>query len=276
VLCLDRRNGFPSMRSIVRLSRIFLFVVLAASASLGQLPQNWFPPVLENLAQTASSKTEFSFDHSMLVLASKADQDDDSMRRIIAGVDGISVHRFRFQNVGMYDPRILAAVRHEYSAAGWQHISNAHERYGYPGGADLWIHLDHNTIRNIDVLFAGRNQVSFVAVSGSISPIDLIHLGGRFGISRIQGGVVMPGPGAQVPPADDRGRAPEEGAYGAPPVNDSEPPYSDNTQAAPSDERSMPPDTSVRPDNSAPAQNAPGGDEDYRHPRTAPNANSPN
>src|SRR6266852_6304435 len=59
----------------------------------------------------ASSRTEFSLDHSMLVLASKVDQDDDSLRHIIAGVDGVSVHRFRFQNMGMYDPRLLNAVR---------------------------------------------------------------------------------------------------------------------------------------------------------------------
>ena len=264
MLCPEHRDGFLSMRSIVRLSRIFPFLLLAACASFAQSPQNWFPPVLENLAQTASSKTEFSFDHSMLVLASKADQ-DETLRHVIAGVDGISVHRFRFQNVGMYDPRILKAVRHEYSAAGWQHISNAHDRYGYPGGADLWIRLDHNTIRNIDVLFAGRDQINFVAVSGSISPIDLLHLAGHFGIPRIQAGVVVPVPGAQVPPAsDDGGRAQQDRPYNGSP-NSSEPPYSDST-----------PDTSARPDDSAPAQNGPGADDDYRHPRTTPNANSPN
>jgi hypothetical protein len=268
------------MRSIVRVSRILPLFLLAASASFAQSPQNWFPPVLENLAQTASSKTEFSFDHSMLVLASKADQDDESLRHVIAGVDGISVHRFRFQNVGMYDPRILNAVRHEYSAAGWQHISNAHDRYGYPGGADLWIRLDHNTIRNIDVLFAGRDQVNFVAVSGSISPIDLLHLAGHFGIPRIQAGVVVPVPGAQVPPAsDDEGRAPQDGSHGAVPPDTSEPPYSDSTRAPASGGSqgdSMPPDTSAQPNSSAPAQNAPETDDDYRHPHTTPNANSPN
>lgn len=267
------------MRSIVRLSRIFPFLLFAVSASFAQSPQNWFPPVLEDLAQTASSKTEFSFDHSMLVLASKTDQDDETLRHVIAGVDGISVHRFRFQNVGMYDPRILSAVRHGYSAAGWQHISNAHDRYGYPGGADLWIRLDHNTIRNIDVLFAGRDQVNFVAVSGSISPIDLLHLAGHFGIPRIQAGVVVPAAATQVPPASDGPRAPQPGPYSGPATNDSEPPYPDSTQAPASGGSqgdSMPPDTSAQPDDSRPAQNPPGADDDYRHPRTAPNANSPN
>jgi len=33
-----------------------------------------------------------------------------------------------------------------------------------------------------------------VEVSGSISPLDLMHLAGHFGIPRIEGGVVVPAP----------------------------------------------------------------------------------
>jgi hypothetical protein len=158
--------------------------------------QNWFPQSIEDLGQHATSRTEFSFDRSMLVLVSKADLDDQSLRRVIAGIDGISVHRFHFQGPGAYDPGVLSAVRHDYSVAGWQHISKAHDKYGYPSGAELWIHLDHNTIRNIAVLYAGANQVNFFSVSGSISPVDLLHLAGHFGIPRIEGGVTVPNPGS--------------------------------------------------------------------------------
>jgi hypothetical protein len=211
-----------SSRPIVRLSRsVFLstvsLVVITACAALAQTqlppetqplpetqppqsqlqpepPQDWVPRAIEGLRQNASSKTEFSLDHSMLVLASKMDQDDEGLRRVIAGVDGVSVHRFRFQSYGTYDPEILNAVRQEYHAAGWQHLAGSHAKDGGPGATDLWIRFQHNTIRNIAVLFAGQDQVNFVAVSGSISPIDLMHLGGHFGIPRIEGGVVVPVP----------------------------------------------------------------------------------
>ncbi|HEX6804296.1 MAG TPA: hypothetical protein VF133_11505 [Terriglobales bacterium] len=167
------------------------------------IQQNWFPQSIEDLGQYATSRTEFSFDRSMLVLASKEDPDDQGLRRVIAGIDGISVHRFHFQGPGAYDPRVLSAVRHDYSMAGWQHISKAHEKYGYPSGADLWLRLEHNTIRNIAVLYASANQVNFFSVSGSISPIDLLHLAGHFGIPRIEGGVSVPYPanGAPAPMA---------------------------------------------------------------------------
>ena len=202
----------------MRLFRTFLPVVFAVSAAFAQtqpapLQQNWFPQQIEAFGQNATSRTEFSFDHSMLVMKAKMDQDDDSLMRVIAGIDGISVHRFHFQGPGMFDPRILGDIRHEYNIAGWQHIGNAHDKYGYPKGADVWVHLDHNTIRNIAVLFTGANQVNFLSVSGSISPIDLLHLSGHFGIPKIQGGVVVAGPGNAPPPPpnshpDDRQQAP--------------------------------------------------------------------
>jgi hypothetical protein len=157
-----------------------------------QPPQNWTPEAIAYLGQNASSRTEFNLDHSMVVLASKMDQDDTDFRRVIAGVDGVSVHHFRFPGDGMYDPRILADVRQQYRAAGWQHISASHAREGGPGATDIWVRLDHATVRNVAVLFAGPNQVNFVSVSCAISPIDLAHLGGHFGIPQIQGGVVLP------------------------------------------------------------------------------------
>jgi hypothetical protein len=211
-----------------------LAVLVAASTGLAQnqaqpsaqapqqsgFAENWFPQEIEGLGANASSRTEFSLDHSMVVLASKLDQNDDGLRRVIAGVNGISVHRFKFQGPGMYDPKLLNAIRADYSQAGWQHMADVHEKYGYPQGTDLWLHLEHNTIRNIAFLIIRPDQLAFISVSGSISPIDLLHLAGHFGIPRIQGGVLVQDPGAAPyppnastpPPADNR-PAPHDDDY---------------------------------------------------------------
>lgn len=169
-----------------------------------QAPQNWTPDAIAYLGQNASSRTEFNLDHSMVVLASKMDQEDTDFRRVIAGVDGVSVHHFRYAG-GVYDPRILADVRQQYRAAGWEHISASHARYGGPGGTDVWVRLDHLTIRNVAILSAGPNQVNFVSVSCAISPVDLMHLGGHFGIPPIPGGVVVQGRQTQQYPPQQPG-----------------------------------------------------------------------
>lgn len=151
----------------------------------------WTPRGVEALRSQASSKTEFTLDHSMLVLASKLDPDDEDLRRVIAGVNGVSVHSYRFSGAGMYDLAALGSVKDEYSAAGWKQVMNK-EKDGGHEVTNIWLRLENNAISNVVVLQARATEVDFIEVSGSISPLDLSHLGGHFGIPKIEGGVVVP------------------------------------------------------------------------------------
>ena len=177
----------------------FVCVLLLAVSAAVSTPLRAQQPVslplgIESLGQNAASRTDFTLDHSMLVFASKLDREDDDLRRIIAGVNGVSVHSYRFTNSGMYDAGVLNIVRQQYHAAGWKHMVGKQDKDGGAGSTDLWVRLENNAISNVAVLFAGENRVNFVAVSGSISPLDLLHLGGHFGIPKIEGGIVIPAP----------------------------------------------------------------------------------
>ena len=163
------------------------------SQSQSQSQSNdWTPRGVEALRQGASSKTEFTLDHSMLVFASKLDSGDEDLQRVIAGVNAVSVRSYRFPRTWTYDPETLNSVRTEYQAAGWKQLMNKHEKDGGAGETDLWVRLENNAISNVAVLQAKSNEVNFVVVSGSISPMDVAHLGGHFGIPKTEGGVVVP------------------------------------------------------------------------------------
>ena len=176
------------------LSRIVLGVLIAISAAkLTEAQQHeWIPQGIDAVRQSASSKTEFTLDHSMLVFASKLDPDNEDLRRVIAGVSGVSVHSYHFPQPWMYDPDALGSVKEEYRAAGWKQLLNKHAKDGSPGVSDLWVRFENNAISNIAILLAGSKEVNFIVVSGSISPLDLSHLGGHFGIPKIEGGVMVP------------------------------------------------------------------------------------
>jgi hypothetical protein len=177
------------------LSGIVFAVLITISTAIfteAQTQHEWIPQGIEALRQSASSKTEFTLDHSMLVIASKLDPDNEDLRRVIAGVSGVSVHSYHFPGRWMYDPAVLSSVKEEYHAAGWKQLMNNHEKDGGPGVSDLWIRLENNAISDIAILLARSNEVNFIVVSGSISPLDLSHLGGHFGIPKIEGGVVVP------------------------------------------------------------------------------------
>jgi hypothetical protein len=157
-----------------------------------QQQHDWLPHGVEALRQNATSKTEFTLDHSMLVFASKLDPDNDDLRRVIAGVSGVSVHRYHFAQPGMYESEAVNSIKDEYHAAGWKQVMNNHEKDGGPGVTDLWVRLENNAVSNVAILIARSSEVDFVLVSGSISPLDLSHLGGHFGIPKIEGGVEVP------------------------------------------------------------------------------------
>src|ERR1700727_2343164 len=182
----------------MRRAPIILVILIAISAtkfSEAQEQNEWIPQSIGTLQQSASSKTEFTFDHSMLVLASKLEPDDEDLRRVIAGVSGISVHRYHFPGLWQYDQGALISVIEEYRSAGWKQLINSHAKGGGSGATELWVRIKNNAISNVAILLASSNEVNFIVVSGAISLLDLSHLGGHFGIPKIEGGVVVPNAG---------------------------------------------------------------------------------
>ncbi len=183
------------MRHSMRMIRTALAILIAlpcAKLTLAQQAYEVIPHGVDALRQIASSKTEFSLDHSMLVFAAKLDSDNDDLRRVIAGVSGLSVHRYRFPQPWAYDQDSLRSVQDQYHAQGWKRVVNNHDKDGLPGETELWVRFDHNAITNVAILLARSREVTFVEVAGSISPMDLSHLGGHFGIPKIEGGVEVP------------------------------------------------------------------------------------
>jgi hypothetical protein len=153
----------------------------------------WLPQSVASLGQSAATRTEFSIDHSMLVLASKLDRDNDDLRRVIAGVQGVSVHSFHYPGAVSIDPVTMSSIAQEYREAGFQHLVSKHR--GESGlTTDLWLRMEGPAIRDIAVLWMGVRDVNFVSVSGSITPLELLHLSGHFGIPRMDGGAVIPAP----------------------------------------------------------------------------------
>jgi hypothetical protein len=174
-----------------------LTLVQAQQTTAQSQQQSWVPQGMEALRQGASSKTEFTLDHSMLIMASKLDPNNEDLRRVIAGISSVSVHNYRYPKPGMYDAEALDSVKEEYRAAGWKQLMARHDKNGGAGATDLWIRMENNAISNVAILVAKSTEVDFFVVSGSISPVDLSHLGGHFGIPKIEGGVVVPNTAAR-------------------------------------------------------------------------------
>jgi hypothetical protein len=149
---------------------------------------SWIPKGMEALGHHASFHTDFTFDKSMLDMANNFVGDDDT-RRIVAKLRGISVHAFRYPEPGLYDPAVLDSVRAQYHDRGWKHLvtSQSHAAAAHPGRTDVWIRFAHGNVEGMVLLVASETNVNLVAVNGTLSPLDLLHLRGHFGIPRFSG-----------------------------------------------------------------------------------------
>lgn len=149
---------------------------------------SWIPQGMEALGKHASFHTDVTFDKSMLNLANNFVSDDDT-QRVVAKLRGISVHTFRYPEPGLYDPAVLDSVRAQYHDRGWKHLVTKQSRAAavHPGRTDVWVRFAHGNVEGMVLLIANETNVNLVAVNGTISPIDLLHLRGHFGIPRFAG-----------------------------------------------------------------------------------------
>ena len=162
------------------------------------------PQGMDALAARATLHTDMTFDESMLKAASQIMPDED--RPIIARLKSITVHNFRYSAAVTYDPAALEAVRAQYSGSGWNHLVTkqthppvvatadaagqpvtAPQKPFDPTRTDVFVRMNHGNFDGMVVLVANQRNVSVVVIDGTISPLDLLHLRGHFGIPKFGG-----------------------------------------------------------------------------------------
>lgn len=156
----------------------------------GPVVVDWTPPALEYLSERASMKESFTLDRAMLAAAAGAMPDSDTdVRQAINRLDGISVHLLRFPEDGTIDENAVASIRAAYHLRGWKHLVTTINAGGpvRNGNTDVWLVLDGVNVRGAVVLAETPKSVTLVTVAGNISPVDLLHLRGHFGIPRFDG-----------------------------------------------------------------------------------------
>jgi hypothetical protein len=158
-----------------------------ASTELGQAILEWTPPALSELSLQAVAKESFTLDRTMLAAAAGLMPDSDAdLRQTVAKLDGVSVHVLRFAADGQADPSQVEAIREAYHLRGWKHVLSSTNL----GGArrsditDIWLVLDGTNVRGGVVLVESPKSLTLATVAGNLSPVDILHLRGHFGIPR--------------------------------------------------------------------------------------------
>ena len=160
-------------------------------------PITSLPQQLTSLADQPSTHTSFTFDRPMLQAAQgMISTDAAEARRIVAGLNSVTVDTYRFQQPAFYAPEAMASIVATFDAAGWKHLVNAHATPGQSAQparpmTDLWLHFSGSDIDDVAVLSRGPRTMNLVQVAGDLRPLDLLHLSGHFGIPKVDPDAVM-------------------------------------------------------------------------------------
>ena len=152
------------------------------------VPLDWTPPALNALSTMAAVKSSFTLDRAMLGMAAGMVADsDEPARQAINKLDGVSVHLLRFGAAGIPDEDAVNAIRDSYHLRGWKHLVTTSDKGGpvHNDTTDVWFVLDGVNVRGAVVLAETPKSLTLVTVAGNLSPVDLMHLRGHFGIPRL-------------------------------------------------------------------------------------------
>jgi hypothetical protein len=162
----------------------------AAAQPASAIVLDWTPPALAVLSAQAAAKSSFTLDRTMLTAAAGLTGDiDDATRQAIAKLDGVSVHMLRFADTGMADPAQIEAIRQAYHQSGWKHMvtTTGGQSPLHNATTDVWVAMDGVNLRGAVVLVESGKTLTLATVKGNLSPTDLLHLRGHFGIPRFDG-----------------------------------------------------------------------------------------
>lgn len=177
---------FPRRFSTLLLALLSWCIPHISNAQASQPTDTLMLRSMASLEAHASFHTDFTFDKSMLQELARGLPDDEDTQDTLNRLQSITVHVFHYPRPGLYAPADLDALRAHYRARGWTHLVAA-QPADTVGRTDLWVLFQHSRIESLTLLVEKPTSLNIVEVHGSLSPLDILHLRGHFGIPLFAG-----------------------------------------------------------------------------------------
>lgn len=167
----------------------FAMLLLAASLAPLVAQEPSLPPNLEALSARATESVRVTLDGPLLQLAAKMIPDEDghtnALRKIVAGIQGIYVRSFQFENENEYNSGDVDSVKAQFRDPEWSRI--VWVKCKADGETEVYIRgAADGKLGGVAVIAAEPREFTIVRIVGEISPEQLVELGGEFNIPRLK------------------------------------------------------------------------------------------
>lgn len=141
---------------------------------------------LEKLSSKASESSTVTLDAFKIGLAAKflssGDPSQGNVKDLIAGLRGIFVRTFEFDQIGAYSMADLDPIRKQLTGTAWSNIVNVKERNE---AVEVWLFTKGDVLDGIAIIAAEPTEITVVNIVGSIDINALSKLSGSFGIPNL-------------------------------------------------------------------------------------------
>ena len=155
---------------------------------------------LDRLAAKASDTADVTVDGALLKIASKflsaSDPDEAKIKKLVAGLKGIYVKTFEFENEGEYSESDVSAIRNQLKSPGWSRIVGIRSKKDKET-AEIYIRTGGDG--GLAIIAADPKQLTVVNIVGKIDLDELSDLGGNLGVPKIE-----------VEKSEDQSKAPKK------------------------------------------------------------------
>lgn len=160
-----------------------LACVFAALAGAQQFQIN-----LDHLAAKASDTVDISLNGATLQFAAKfldaKDPDQNKVKKLIAGLEGVYVKSFEFQKAGEWTPADLDVIRKQLKAPEWSKIVGV--KSASDGETDeIYLRFENGKITGVAIMVAEPKELTVVNIVGPVDLESLAELGGHFHIPKV-------------------------------------------------------------------------------------------
>ena len=142
---------------------------------------------LDHLAAKASQTVDVNVDERLMKLAARLfsdkDEDEREVKKLIAGLKGIYVKSFEFENEGQFVAADLEPIRTQLRGAGWTRMVNVISKK--EGNVEVYLQFAGEMINGLAVLHTDDKELTVVNIVGPVDLDKLAQLEGQMGIPEL-------------------------------------------------------------------------------------------
>jgi Domain of unknown function (DUF4252) len=175
------------MKSLFQKLSIAILLLVAPSLAFAQVQDSRIQMAsLDHLAAKASQTVDVNIDGRLMRMAAKLlknEGDEKEVKDLLAGIKGIYVKSFEFENDNLYSAADVESIRSQLRERAWSRLVNFTSKK--EGNLEVYVLLNGESIGGLTVLSTDDREFTVVNIVGPVDLEKLSKLEGQFGIPEL-------------------------------------------------------------------------------------------